>query len=106
MTYSRVFATATMLIAVVPAAVVWADAPAPPPPQHEWIGKGQFGFLESKGNSDAESINGSIDLTRYDDGFKNAFYVGGLYGKSAGIVSAERLEARGQSNYSITTHAF
>ena len=38
------------------------DPPAPPPPQHEWIGKGQFGFLDSKGNSDAESINGSIDM--------------------------------------------
>jgi hypothetical protein len=25
------------------------------------VGKGQFGFLESKGNSDAESINGAIE---------------------------------------------
>jgi len=44
---------------------------SPPPPQHTWFGKGQFGFLDSKGNSDAESING----------------------KSAGVVSAERWEA-------------
>jgi len=97
---------ATVMTALSSALVFADDAPAPPPPQHQWIGKGQFGFLESKGNSDAESINGSIDLTRYDDGFKNAFYVGGLYGKSAGIVSAERLEARGQTDYAITPHAF
>lgn len=99
-------AAATALI-TVSSATAWADdAPAPPPPQHVWMGKGQFGFLESKGNSDAQSINGSIDLSRYDDGFKDALYVGGLYGKSAGIVSAERLEARGQTDYAITTHAF
>jgi putative salt-induced outer membrane protein len=97
---------ATVLAALSSAIVFAEDNPAPPPPQHQWIGKGQFGFLESKGNSDAQSINGSIDLSRYDDGFKNAVYVGGLYGKSAGIVSAERLEARGQTDYAITSHAF
>jgi putative salt-induced outer membrane protein len=98
---------AAAVVATLSSAIALAeDNPAPPPPQHQWIGKGQFGFLESKGNSDAESINGSIDLTRYDDGFKNALYLGGLYGKSAGIVSAERLEARGQTDYAITSHAF
>jgi len=107
MTYSHVFATATMVIAALPAAIVRADeAPAPQPPQHEWIGKGQFGFLDSKGNSDAQSINGSIDMSRYDGAWKNAFYVGGLYGKSAGIVSAERLEVREQTDYAISTTTF
>lgn len=107
MTYTRVFATATMLIAVSPAAMVRAnEAPAPPPPQHEWIGKGQFGFLDSKGNSDAQSINGSIDMSRYDGAWKNAFYVGGLYGKSSGIVSAERMEAREQTDYPISANTF
>jgi putative salt-induced outer membrane protein len=101
------FVGLTAVLATFSSAMVLAeDNPAPPPPQHQWIGKGQFGFLDSKGNSDAESINGSIDLTRYDDGFKDALYVGGLYGKSAGIVSAERLEARGQTDYAFTSHAF
>jgi putative salt-induced outer membrane protein len=107
MTYTRVFATATMLIAVLPAAIVRADdAPAPPPPQHEWIGKGQFGFLDSKGNSDAESINGAIDMSRIDDAWKNAFHIEGLYGKSAGIVSAERILGREQTDYAISTNTF
>lgn len=82
------------------------DPPAPPPPQHEWIGKGQFGFLDSKGNSDAESINGSIDMSRYDDAWKNAFYVGGLYGRSSGITSAQRIEAREQTDYNINAKLF
>jgi putative salt-induced outer membrane protein len=98
--------TAAALAALSPAMASADDAPAPPPPQHQWLGKGQFGFLESKGNSDAESVNGSIDLTRYDEAFKNALYVGGLYGKSAGIVSAQRLEAREQTNYEISPKTF
>jgi putative salt-induced outer membrane protein len=98
---------AALLLALVSAAKVWADdAPAPPPPQGVWLGKGQFGFLDSKGNSDAESINGNIDLLRYDGAWKNEFFLGGLYGKSSGIVSAERWETRGQSNYALSGDLF
>jgi len=82
------------------------DAPAAPPPQGVWIGKGQFGFLDSHGNSDAESINGNLDLLRYDGGWKNEVYAGGLYGKSGGITSAERVEAHEQSNYTISGNLF
>ncbi len=82
------------------------EAPAPPPPQDTWIGKGQFGFLDSKGNSDSESINGNLDLMRYDGSWKNELFVGGLYGKSSGIVSAERYEGREQTNYNFTKEFF
>jgi putative salt-induced outer membrane protein len=99
--------TVTTLLVLFPALSVWADdAPAPPPPQGVWIGKGQFGFLDSHGNSDAESINGNVDMNRYDGAWKNEFYVGGLYGKSSGVVSAERWETRLQSNYTISGNLF
>jgi putative salt-induced outer membrane protein len=99
--------TVTTLLILAPALSVWADdAPAPPPPQGVWIGKGQFGFLDSHGNSDAESINGNVDMTRYDGAWKNEVYVGGLYGKSSGVVSAERWETRLQSNYTISGDLF
>jgi putative salt-induced outer membrane protein len=101
MTKLRVIALS--ILSIGPAAAILADdAPAPPPPQHEWIGKGQFGFLESKGNSDAESLNANLDVLRYDDAWKNELYFGGLYGKSAGIVSAERWEFREQTNYNFS----
>jgi putative salt-induced outer membrane protein len=97
----------TTLLILSPTVSAWADdAPAPPPPQGVWIGKGQFGFLDSHGNSDAESINGNLDMTRYDGAWKNEFYVGGLYGKSNGVVSAERWETRLQSNYTISGDLF
>jgi putative salt-induced outer membrane protein len=95
----------TALLSLIPVVGAWADE-APPPPQNTWIGKGQFGFLSSHGNSDAESLNGNIDMLRYDGAWKNEVYLGGLYGKNSGIVSAERWETRGQSNYTISGDLF
>jgi putative salt-induced outer membrane protein len=102
MVNSRVTA-ATLLVLLASSA--WADD-APPPPMGVWIGKGQLGFLDSRGNSDAESINGNIDALRYDGAWKNEFYLGGLYGKNSGIVAAERWETRLQSNYTISGDLF
>jgi putative salt-induced outer membrane protein len=94
-------------LVLCPALSAWADgAPAPPPPMGVWIGKGEFGFLESRGNSDAESINGKIDMIRYDGAWKNEAQVDGLYGKNSGVVSAERWETRLQSNYTISGSLF
>jgi len=107
MVHVRVIASSLLL--AYPAFSVWADdvpTPPPAPPQGVWMGKGQFGFLDSRGNSDAESINGNVDMTRYDGNWKNEAYVGGLYGKSSGVVSAERWETRMQSNYTFTDGIF
>ncbi len=102
------FAVAAPLLAAAATvtSAIADDAPPPPPPQNTWIGKGQFGFLESKGNSDAESINGNVDVTRFDGAWKNEIYLGALYGKSSGIVSAERFEAREQTNYEVSKAVF
>ena len=105
MTHFKVIATSLLILA--PALCAWAEeTPAPPPPMGVWIGKGQFGFLSSHGNSDAQSTNGSVDVLRYDGAWKNEVYLGGLYGKSTGIVSAQRWEARLQSNYTISGPLF
>jgi putative salt-induced outer membrane protein len=45
-------------------------------------------------------------MVRHDDAWKNEVYVGGLYGKSSGVVSAERSEARTQSNYTFSDDIF
>lgn len=107
MFHRRSLAIAATLASLASVGLVRADdTPAPPPPNHEWIGKGQAGFLDSKGNSDAKSVNGSLDLSRTDDDWKNALFVGGLYGKSAGIVSAESWEVREQTDYNFTSRMF
>jgi len=105
MTNFRIAAMSLLLLGS--ALRVWADdAPAPPPPMGIWIGKGQFGFVSSRGNSEAESINGSIDMLRYDGAWKNELYLGGLYGRSSGVVSAQRWETRSQSNYAVSGDLF
>ncbi|MEP6883864.1 MAG: DUF481 domain-containing protein [Gammaproteobacteria bacterium] len=101
------FRAATIsLLLLCPALVRADDAPAPPPPQGVWLGKGQFGFVSSRGNSEAESINGNIDMLRYDGAWKNELYLGGLYGRSSGVVSAQRGETRSQSNYTVSGDLF
>jgi len=82
---------ATAMLALTP--VARADDP-PPPPEHTWLGKGQGGLLVSSGNSVSESLNAKLDLARIDGNWKNVVYVGGLYGKSSGILNGERLEGR------------
>lgn len=82
------------------------DAPPPPPPTGVWIGKGQLGFVDTTGNSQAQTANANLDMTRYDGAWKNEGYTSGLYGKSAGIVSAERWDARWQTNYTISGKLF
>jgi len=106
-THRLLFAAAAPALACAVATKSLADdAPAPPPPQNTWIGKGQFGFLDSKGNSDAESVNGNLDLTRFDGPWKNEIYLGALYGKNSGIVSAERFEGHEQTNYNFSKDTF
>ncbi|HEY2676725.1 MAG TPA: DUF481 domain-containing protein [Steroidobacteraceae bacterium] len=101
---NRVFYAA--LLALAPVLSAWGDDAPPPPPQGVLIGKGQFGFLSAHGNTDAESLNGKIDLLRYDGPWKNEFSLEGLYGESSGITSAERWETRAQSSYTFSGNVY
>ena len=81
--------------------MAFADDP-PPPPQDVWTGKGQAGYTSSSGNSEGKSANAAIDMAFLDDPWKHAFHLGGLYGQSAGLVSAERWDTSWQTNYNLT----
>ena len=79
---------------------------APPPPQGVWTGKGQLGYTGSQGNTDGSSANAGIDMGLLIDPWEHKLHLAALYGKSAGIVSAERFDAGWQSNYSFTPDYF
>ena len=81
--------------------MAFADDP-PPPPQDVWTGKGQAGYTSSSGNSEGKSANAAIDMAFLNDPWKHAFHLGGLYGQSAGVVSAERWDTSWQTNYNLT----
>jgi putative salt-induced outer membrane protein len=84
----------------------WSDDAPPPPPQHVWTGKGQAGFVASQGNAEGKSANAALDMTYQADPWKHLFHLAGLYGDSAGIVSAERWDTLWQSNYDLTKNFF
>jgi putative salt-induced outer membrane protein len=80
-----------------------ARADDPPP---GWSGKGQLGYVMSRGNSDADSANAMLDVILLRNSWKHVLSLDGLYGRSAGITSAERVDARLQSDYTINAHVF
>jgi putative salt-induced outer membrane protein len=87
-------------------APLMAAADDAPPPEGVWTGKGQAGYVSSKGNSDSKSANVALDMTLVEGPWKHAFHLGGLYGQSAGIVSAERWDTAWQSNQDLTPNVF
>jgi putative salt-induced outer membrane protein len=97
--------TLILILSGIAPVVAWGDDP-PPPPQNVWTGKGQAGYTSSSGNSEGKSANAAIDMAYLDDPWKHAFHLGGLYGQSAGIVSAERWDTSWQTNYNLTAQLY
>jgi putative salt-induced outer membrane protein len=101
----RVPAAALAFLAV--ASTVYADdAPPPPPPAQGWSGKGEVGYVMSRGNTDTDVANAKIDLADLVGDWKHSMHLEALYGRSADITSAERWAALFQSDFQITPHAF
>jgi putative salt-induced outer membrane protein len=71
-----------------------------------WSGKGQAGYVMSRGNSATDSANVKLDLNLIRNDWKHTLSLDGLFGRSAGITSAERWDARLQSSYQINVHLF
>ncbi|MBS0420644.1 MAG: DUF481 domain-containing protein [Proteobacteria bacterium] len=69
-------------------------------------GKGQAGYVMSRGNSETDAANAKVDLFLLTPEWKHAFTLEGLYGRSAQVTSAERWDLRLQSDYTITTKLF
>jgi len=91
------------LIGALVAAPISVHADEPPT---GWSGKGQVGYVMSRGNSDTDSANAKLDLNLVRDGWKHTLSLDGLFGRNAGITSAERWDARLQSNYQVNVHLF
>jgi putative salt-induced outer membrane protein len=95
-----------LLLSLASLAPIPALCDEAPPPENVWTGKGQAGYVASQGNSEAKSANAAIDMALLEGPWKHAFHLGGLYGQSAGITSAERWDALWQSNYSFSKELF
>ena len=96
---------AAALALVVAASTAFADD-APPPPAQGWSGKGEAGYVMSRGNTNTDSANAKLDLADVVGDWKHSIHLEGLYGRSVEITSAERWAALFQSEYQITPRAF
>jgi putative salt-induced outer membrane protein len=72
----------------------------------DWTGKGEAGLLISRGNADSTSANAKLDLAKESGDWKNAAFLGFLYGKNASFATAQRVEAKWQTNYRLTDRMF
>jgi putative salt-induced outer membrane protein len=69
-------------------------------------GKGQLGYVMSRGNSNTDAANTKIDLFMHTPEWKHAFTLEGLFGRSGQVTSSERWDTRLQSDYTINPSLF
>jgi putative salt-induced outer membrane protein len=71
-----------------------------------WTGSGQAGVVLARGNADTTTANVKFDATDTYGDWKHLLHLAFLYGESADIASAQRLEGAWQTNYSFTPRLF
>jgi putative salt-induced outer membrane protein len=88
------FALALALLAVAPAQA------------EEWSGKGELGGVLARGNTDTETLNGKIDMTKEVERWTHQAGFSILRSVNDGVKSANRWELRGESDYRLTERSF
>lgn len=78
-----------------------AAADDAPPPQG-WSGKGELGFVDAKGNTNAETIDAKLGLSDQIGPWKHSLNVDVLDAKSNDVTSANRKDATWQTNYDLS----
>lgn len=83
-----------------------------PPAMAEWKGKAEAGVVLARGNTETTTANGKLDVANELEKWKHSALLAALYAQSEDSVtdeletSAQRYEARWQSDYKFTPRAF
>ncbi len=89
--------TAALVLALSPVAAFAADS---------WSGTGELGLAIAKGNSDNQTLNAKLGLSKESDKWKHSLGAAFLYGKSDGTESARRYEVFGTTGYRLTERSY
>lgn len=87
-------------------------AAAASPAMAEWKGKAEAGIVFSRGNTETTTANGKLDIANELKQWKHSAYLAALFAESENSLtseietSAERYEARWQSDYKFTARAY
>jgi putative salt-induced outer membrane protein len=72
------------------------------PAQAEWKGQGEAGIVFARGNSDTDTVNVKLGMATEIDKWKHGFGIAALRAANDGDKTAERYEAKWQSDYKFT----
>ncbi len=72
----------------------------------EWASRSELGFALARGNTDSDNGNLKFDIAHLYNHWIEAFGLDGLYGKTNGIGTAQRLDGHVQVDYKFTEKAF
>ncbi len=67
---------------------------------------GQLGVVLARGNTDTRTANAKLELVRTTRAVKDDFEIEGLYGKTGGLVTAERWATTYQRNWNLGQQTF
>ena len=74
--------------------------------QAEWKGKGEAGLVFARGNTETDSINLKLEMTREVNRWKHALDMSALRATTSGTATANRYQAGWQSNYNFSDRGF
>lgn len=74
--------------------------------EETWGGEGQLGFVLARGNSDADTINAKLEMSKETTVWKNSFGVAALRASSDGARNAERYAASWQTDYRFSDRSY
>ena len=72
----------------------------------DWSGKGTFGGVLARGNTETETINLNIDVENVVDRWTHKAGASMLRTVTEDVTSADRWELRGESQYSLTERGY
>jgi putative salt-induced outer membrane protein len=88
------------------AAMLVASSLLPGTALADWSGKGTFGGVLSRGNSETETINLNVDVENKRDPWTHKAGASMLRTVTEDVTSADRWELRGETNYALTARSY
>jgi putative salt-induced outer membrane protein len=76
------------------------------PARAEWHAKAELGASFASGNSENESVNGTMEVKNTLDDWTHTVGFAGNYGSDGSVTTAERWELRGQSDHTFNQKVY
>ncbi len=72
----------------------------------EWSGKGEFGFVMARGNSETETLNLGLEFERQSEKWRNLLRMTALRAEDEGQLNAERYTLAYKSGYNFNEKSY